>query len=236
MADRNFNKSLQLVLKSEGGFVNIKADPGGATNLGITIATFRAYINPNGTVDDLKHLTVEQAGICYRKEYWDEVNGDQLPDGADYATFDFAVNSGPSRAARYLQSVVGAPMDGAIGPATLDAVAKMPVGVVIDRLCDARLAFLKSLGTWGTFGKGWSARVASVRKEALLMTAQPAQPASPAPAAPAPAPSTPPKAPATPAPSKPVAKHVGIGVGAFTIGAALAQWWHQIVAFFHYWL
>ena len=249
--ERNFSRSLQLVLKSEGGFSNNKTDPGHETNLGITLANFRAYIKPDGTVDDLKRLTVEQAAVCYRKQYWDKVAGDALPDGVDYAVFDYSVNSGVGRAARYLQSVVGAPMDGVIGPATLAAVAKMPAGVVIDRLCDARLAFLQSLGTWGTFGKGWSARVASVRKEALLMTAQgmPQSQQNGAPPATGPGTSVLNNTPASsgqlsvpqvsvpsskPTPSKPVAKHVGIGVGAFAIGAALAQWWSDISAWAHH--
>lgn len=236
--DRNFARSLALVLKSEGGWSDNPLDNGGATMRGVTLATYRRYINPQGTKSDLRNITDAQLAKVYREQYWDAIGGDQLPDGVDYAVFDFAVNSGPGRAARYLQSVVGAPMDGAIGPATLDAAAKMPVGVVIDRLCDARLAFLKSLGTWGTFGKGWSARVASVRHDALLMTQSAAGiPTSPADITPKPSiPAA--SGPNSPPPSttkKPVAKHVGLGIGAFAIGAALAQWWHQIAAFFHHW-
>ena len=37
---------IPLILKHEGGYVNNPADPGGATNKGITIATFRRYIKP----------------------------------------------------------------------------------------------------------------------------------------------------------------------------------------------
>lgn len=182
--DRNFARALALVLKSEGGWSDIPADPGGATMKGVTLATFRAYIKPGGTKAELRAITDDQLSACYRKEYWDAVAGDDLPDGVDYATFDFGVNSGPGRAAKYLQAAVGVPQDGAIGPATLAAVKAKPAGVVIDTLCDARLAFLKRLPTWATFGKGWQSRVASVRAQALLLTSQPATAAPPAPAAP----------------------------------------------------
>lgn len=231
--DRNFARALSLVLTSEGGWSDNPADPGGATMKGVTIATFRRYIDPKGTKADLRHITDAQLADVYKRQYWDAIGGDQLPDGVDYAVFDFAVNSGPGRAARYLQSVVGAPIDGAIGSATLDAAAKMPVGVVIDRLCDARLAFLKSLGTWDTFGKGWSARVASVRKEALLMTAQSAQPASPAPVPAPAAPSAPAKTPAAPKP--PVAVPHASGIAGFLALAAMAVAgsWHHLTAWFH---
>ncbi|MGX5827739.1 phage terminase large subunit family protein [Mesorhizobium sp. 43Arga] len=112
----------------------------------------------------------------FRRFYWDVVLGAELPDGVDYAVFDFAVNSGPGRAAKYLQASVGVSQDGRIGPATLAAVKIKPAGVVIDQLCDARLAFLRRLPTWATFGRGWSDRVGSVRAQALLMSAQPATP------------------------------------------------------------
>ncbi|WP_366664667.1 terminase family protein [Mesorhizobium sp.] len=117
----------------------------------------------------------------YRRFYWDAVLGAELPDGIDYAVFDFAVNSGPGRAAKYLQAVLGVAEDSRVGPATLAAARAKPAGVVIDTLCDARLAFLQRLPTWPTFGKGWRARVASVRAEALLISARPEAPLQPTP-------------------------------------------------------
>lgn len=173
--DRNFARALKLVLKHEGGYVNHPKDPGGPTNLGITLATFRKFVKPSGTIEELKKLTPEQAGTCYRRMYWDAVLGAELPDGVDYAAFDFAVNSGPGRAAKYLQGVVGAVADGKIGPATVKAAtAKLPATVIHD-LCDARLAFMQGLKKlWPTFRNGWSARVKEVRSEALKMASAPA--------------------------------------------------------------
>lgn len=172
--DRNFARALALVLKSEGGWSDNPADPGGATMKGVTLATFRAYIKPGGTKADLKAITDEQLSTCYRRQYWDAVLGAELPDGVDYAVFDFGVNSGPSRAAKYLQGVIGAVQDGRIGPASVTAVKAKPAADIINALCDARLAFLKRLDTWPTFGKGWSSRVSSVRAQALAMAAKPA--------------------------------------------------------------
>jgi lysozyme family protein len=167
--DRNFKRALTLVLKHEGGFVNHPKDPGGATNKGVTIATFRRYVKKNGSVADLKAITDAQLAQVYRKHYWDAVKGDDLPDGVDYAVFDFAVNSGPSRAARYLQGGMGVVIDGQIGPATIRAAQKYSSSEIVNRLCDDRMEFLKNLSTWRTFGKGWTRRVDGVRKEALEM-------------------------------------------------------------------
>lgn len=179
--ERNFARSLALVLKHEGNYSNHPDDKGGPTNKGITIATFRRYVDPKGTVDDLKRITPEQIAQVYRKHYWNAVKGDQLPDGVDYAVFDFAVNSGPSRAAKYLQGVVKVPQDGKIGPVTLAAVNGRSAEDIIENLCDARMRFLRNLDTWPTFGKGWSRRVADVEDDAIRMTGQPPKPSIPRP-------------------------------------------------------
>ncbi len=165
----NFARALKEVLKHEGGYVNHPADPGGATNKGITIATYRKWIDRDGTIDDLKRITDDQVSKVYRSVYWNAIKGDDLQSGVDYAVFDFAVNSGPSRAAKYLQAVVGADQDGKIGPKTIEAVNVRDPSRVINELCDRRQAFLEALKTFVTFGKGWTRRVAEVRSLSLKM-------------------------------------------------------------------
>lgn len=171
--DRNFQISLKKVLKHEGGWADHPKDPGGATMKGVTLASFRRYVNPKATKEDLKKITDQQLSTVYRRNYWDAVLGGELPDGLDYAMFDFAVNSGPSRAVKYLQKIVETSQDGRIGPATLRAIEENNVFDLIERLCDARMEFLKKLGTWPTFGKGWTSRVSAVRKDAKNLAAQP---------------------------------------------------------------
>jgi lysozyme family protein len=163
-------KMIPLILKHEGGYVNHPSDPGGATNKGITIATFRRYIKASGTIDDLKALTTGQATIVYKRQYWDAVSADLLPVGVDYSVADFAVNSGPSRAAKYLQKVVGVSQDGQIGPATLAAVRAMEPKDIIRQLNANRLAFMKRIRggkLWVTFGRGWQRRVDDVTRQSL---------------------------------------------------------------------
>jgi lysozyme family protein len=181
----NFAAALKLVLKSEGGYVDNPADPGGATNMGITRATLAAWRGvPVNRLpkSEVKALTVAEAGTIYRARYWTPIYADDLPAGLDYAVFDYAVNSGPDRAAKDLQRVLGVTVDGRIGPETVAASKTDPMGT-INRLCDARLRYLQGLGTWATFGRGWSARVTAVRQAALDMAAgaqMPAEPATPA--------------------------------------------------------
>ena len=148
------------ILAYEGGFVNHPKDPGGATNQGITQRTYDAYRRRIGhATQSVRMIDNVERDTIYRVQYWDAIRGDDLPIGVDAAVYDFAVNSGPSRAAKFLQRIVGVKQDGVIGLQTLDALARMDSTQVIGRLCADRMAFLRGLPAWVTFGTGWTRRV-----------------------------------------------------------------------------
>lgn len=167
-----FEVCLAEVIEHEGGYVDNPKDPGGATNLGITLDTLTASRGRPVTKQEVRDLTLAEANAIYRAKYWNVVQGDRLPPGLDLVMFDFAVNSGPGRAAKVLQSILRVTPDGGIGPVTLAAVEarRSEVKLLIVEVCEARLAFLRSLNTWGTFGKGWTSRVNAVKKVALGMS------------------------------------------------------------------
>jgi lysozyme family protein len=130
----------------------------------------------------VRELTLDEARSIYKKFYWDLVKGDALPGGLDYCIYDFAVNSGPSRAGRYLQVALNKivkpeqklAVDGLIGPHTVQVAQQLPINRlddVINAVCDARMAFLKGLKNWRTFGNGWTKRVRAVRTGSINMTA-----------------------------------------------------------------
>jgi lysozyme family protein len=166
---KNFKRSLKHVLLHEGGWADHPKDPGGATMKGVTLTTFRRHFGKDQGKTALRNITDAQLGKIYRSGYWDKCHCDKLPSGVDYAVFDAAVNSGPGRSAKWLQAAVGAKQDGGIGPRTLAKVKKHDSIHVSDDICDRRLAFLRSLVTWSTFGKGWGRRVEAVRATAIDM-------------------------------------------------------------------
>lgn len=167
---KNFDASLKHVLVHEGGYVNHPKDPGGATNKGVTQAVYDAYRAKKGLVrQSVRVISDFEVSEIYRKEYWDRVKGDSLPAGVDYCVFDFAVNSGVSRAVKYLQRSVGVADDGKIGPATLAAVKTHDPAKLINEICTRRQEFLEGLNTFSTFGKGWTRRVAGVEVTAKGM-------------------------------------------------------------------
>jgi lysozyme family protein len=165
----NFDKCFALVIDDEGGFVDHPKDPGGMTNLGVTRRNWEVYLNRNVTEIEMRGLTPDIVKPFYKAMYWDKIKGDQLPAGVDYAAYDFAVNSGTRRAAKYLQRIAGVADDGVIGPKSIEAIKACDPKQTVQALCDMRLDFLKRLPTFETFGKGWSRRVAEVRAKATEM-------------------------------------------------------------------
>lgn len=176
-ANRRFSEALTVVLRHEGGFVNHPRDPGGMTNMGITARTLAEHRGvPVDRVTETEMRTLPRGEVeeIYLSRFWNAVRGDELPRGLDLAVFDWAVNSGPRRAVRALQRLVGARQDGIMGRETLAAVRGRAdvVGLVRD-LCDARLRFVRALSTHSTFGRGWERRITDVRNLASTWALQP---------------------------------------------------------------
>lgn len=177
MAVETFEAVKPLLFAHEGGYSGDRDDPGNwsggkvgvgrliGTKHGISAPTLIANSNFKVNPEHMKALTRDEAIRIYKAQYWDTVRGDDLPAGIDYCVYDFSVNSGPGKAVRVLQEVVGARMDGVIGPATLSAIEACGKGPsqIIDEICNSRLAFMRSLKTWKKYGKGWSRRVSDVR-------------------------------------------------------------------------
>ena len=163
----NFDRCMSAVFSHEGGYANDPNDPGGETRYGISK---RSYPN-----EDIRNMTRTRAAQIYRRDFWNAVKGDELPAGLDLVAFDAAVNSGPSRGAKWLQSALGVIADGRIGPQTLTAARTAP-STAIDRACNARLGWLRTLPTWKHYGNGWTRRVEGVRDLAHDMFANPAKP------------------------------------------------------------
>ncbi len=153
MAKENYDFALAQVLKYEGGYTNHPADPGGPTNFGITLNDARRYWKKDATAMDVKNMPLYVAKTIYRQRYWDSQNCDALPSGVDFCVFDYGVNSGIGRSKKVLVKFEH----------IADPVSK------VNAICDERMAFLHNLKTFNVFGKGWTTRVANVRKEGIRL-------------------------------------------------------------------
>lgn len=155
----SFDSAFELTIGHEGGYSNNPADPGGETKFGVSK---RAY----PTVD-IRNLTLDQAKDIYRRDYWNPIKGDQLPEGVDEQVFDCAVHHGVRPAILMLQNALGVTADGIIGPQTLMAAHSFNPQRCSLLVNIARLELMTGLLTWPTFGRGWAKRVASNMKRVL---------------------------------------------------------------------
>lgn len=163
----DFKECLDLVLKSEGGWVNNPKDPGGETNLGVTKAIWEEWVGH--PVESLKNLTKDQVAPLYEQKYWRPCYGEVLPRGLDFIVFSMGVNAGPGRAVKLLQSSIGCLPDGVIGPRTRGLIRDSDITTLVAKFSEARREYYRSLKTFPIFGKGWLTRVDREESEALNM-------------------------------------------------------------------
>ena len=154
------------------GYHDDPQDPGGATTWGVTFTTWSGWQRMHGAVPTLATFRVlgpDHLRALYRALFWNACQCAALPIGIGLMTFDAAVGSAPLHAARWLQSVVGVPQDGEIGPQTIAAARQMPVTTIINALATTRESFYASLPTFRYYGNGWDRRAQDCRVLALGM-------------------------------------------------------------------
>ncbi len=169
MSQDPFTACLAFTLKYEGGYVDHPADPGGATNLGVTRATLAKWRGRPVSKSDVKALSRAEAAEIYRRNFWEPCGGPNLPAGVDAVVFDWAVHSGPSRAVRALHKVLKIEQASTPGLRLRQSLSKAEPTAVISLLCGERRRFLSRLKGFSVFGRGWSRRVDALEKTALAL-------------------------------------------------------------------
>lgn len=176
-----FDQAFTWVLGKEGGFNNrpLSEDPGGATNLGISLRFAQSLgrvldLDEDGDVDaaDIRLITVEDARGIYRQHFWLPVRAQELAPPLALTLFDAAVHSGVPQAVRWLQHAVQAAPDGRFGPRTMATVrAADPLAVALD-IVARRIVFQAGLGNWSGNALGWSRRMAKLASTATRWAAE----------------------------------------------------------------
>ena len=173
MPSAAFKTSLPFILRWEGGYVNNPADPGGATNKGVTQSVYANWRTRQGLAhQDVRYIDSAEVQAIYEAEYWMPARCDALKRQLDLVQFDTAVNMGVGRAIRYLQIALGCTVDGAFGAQTASAAAGCDPGTALKAYCDARENYYRRLAqqrpNMAVFLKGWLNRLNALRKEVGL--------------------------------------------------------------------
>ena len=144
--EQRFQYAVSIVLKHEGLFSDNKADPGGATNFGISLRYLQSInldVDKDGDVDknDIRKINQQEAKQIYKKHWWDKYKYNQIRD-LNVATkvFDLAVNVGSKQAHKLLQRAINRTqnehlgVDGVLGPNTLKFTNTIPSDNLIKNL------------------------------------------------------------------------------------------------------
>lgn len=158
---------IDRVIAREGGFVNDPLDSGGATNMGITLATLAGHRNTTVTPEDVQKLTKDEARDIYEALYLVGPGIDKIEDPLlRELVFDSAVQHGVGNAVRFLQRalpLVSDLIDGVLGPATLSALSDASQYAVRRRTWGERALFyatiLKKRPDQKRFAGGWFIRL-----------------------------------------------------------------------------
>ncbi|HYF18037.1 MAG TPA: glycosyl hydrolase 108 family protein [Ramlibacter sp.] len=174
--DPTVARMVEDILRREGGFVDHRADRGGPTNFGITLATLAEVRGRPVTRQDVRRLTREQAREIYELRYFRRPRLDRLPAALQPVLFDMAINHGPGTAIRLLQRVLceggfACAVDGGIGRQTVacaeQALAAHGAATLVDRLVDARRGLYEAIvaadASQAVFLKGWLRRAEEFR-------------------------------------------------------------------------
>lgn len=170
MADAN--KLFPFILKYEGGWAQHLADKGGATNMGITINTWKTCgydKDRDGDIDtdDLRIINQQDVFSIFKKHYWDRWKADQIQ-SQDIANIlvDWLWLSG-SPAIRIPQQILGVKTDGIVGEKTIQALNNMPVPGFFYAIKEERLLFIENIiqrnPSQAVFRAGWINRLNNIR-------------------------------------------------------------------------
>ncbi len=160
MTHGDIAKAALWVAAWEGPFHDDPNDPGGATAWGVSLR-----YHPDLTVDQLRQWTQVQGAAFLATHYWPK-NADKLPVGIATAFLAFSVLEGPIEAVRQLQRATGAAVDGQIGPETVAAAARLPLGWVSEMQPGLLVSFYRACmehlqansPNWSRDGAGWATR------------------------------------------------------------------------------
>jgi lysozyme family protein len=169
--EETFAAGLEFIRIAEGGLSDRPRhdDPGGLTNLGVTQGTLSAYRRK--FPDDLdmpssvRTLQRGQAERIFRRLYWEQCRCAELPSAIALIVFNAAVQSGPQRAAWWLQHALREvadktiEADGIIGDKTIAAVcAADPAALIVEVLTNQVLAE-SDMANWNANRRGWARRL-----------------------------------------------------------------------------
>ena len=174
-----FERAFKFVIGEEGGFTDDPNDrgnwTGGATGKGELLGTkYGIAANAYGCAlmaagKIIKELTIADAMEIYRRDWWNKMFCDSLPDKYRLPLFSAAINCGMTRAVKWLQGCIGVVADGRVGEKTIQAARKTNPDAALNEFYALWLshydAIVQRNPSQKKYLKGWQNRVRHTKAE-----------------------------------------------------------------------
>lgn len=151
-----FDAALEVIFSIEG-LLTSPSDPGGLTKFGISSKS-----HPTLTHEQIASLTKEQAASIYERDYWNSPRINEMPEIFRLPVFDACVLQGVKTAISLLQQVIGAKVDGIIGPETLGRLSQCDPYATLTAYMATRAFAIARLDAFETYGHGWMRRLFTI--------------------------------------------------------------------------
>lgn len=159
----------RVISRYEGTYCWDAGDSGGPTKYGITCYDLAEHMGKRMTsmgawAPIVRAMSLATAEDIYVYKYARKDRFNELESGSDCVILDYGINSGVLRPVWIAQKITGRTRSNVFDDGLVKAINDYSANRFIDRMCDERMAFLRSLSIWPRFRGGWSTRVADLRQ------------------------------------------------------------------------
>lgn len=153
------------------GYANDPDDLGGATMVGVAIATYKEYCRKKGypvpTTERLRNMSYAQWLDILKTMFWDRWQADEIANQSIAEILVDWVWASGKYGITIPQQVLGVTVDGVVGPKTLAAVNKQPAAQFFNRIVAERKAYIDricaSRPTNNKYKRGWLKRLNAIK-------------------------------------------------------------------------
>ncbi|WP_299833782.1 glycosyl hydrolase 108 family protein [uncultured Tenacibaculum sp.] len=166
--------------RAEGGYQNLVNDKGNynskkervGTNFGISAKFYERVIGRPPSIQDMKAITLLDAHILFKNEFWDKVRGDEIQNqGVAEMIADHAINANPRVTIKIVQHTLNnyfekkLAIDGIMGINTMKAINSINAEKLFIKIAQERLEYYENLDDYKYFSKSWDSRVLALGKK-----------------------------------------------------------------------
>lgn len=153
------------------GYANDPDDLGGATMVGVTIATYKEFCRKKGypvpTIDRLRNMTYAQWLDILKTMFWDRWQADKIANQSVAEILVDWVWASGKYGITIPQQVLGVTVDGMVGPKTLAALNKQNPAQFFARIFAERKAYIDricaSRPVNNKYKRGWLNRLNAIK-------------------------------------------------------------------------